>query len=208
MGRAKLAMAVLGSFQYSPVPEGIGVQAVAPIGSIHRPFRQQWKFGRAGALLACCAAAVLVALVGTIDNSETPSAPVLAMKDSLAAVQPDYLQRQNVPTPSNLAASAHTFLDTASGIMQDAKLHANDFQFSSSSSLAKTGREMQLTFAPSHEAPTLTPVLRTEGSKLAEENATTTEGAAKGGEEDATEGEGETATGEKKPKVLGATGKD
>ncbi len=45
----------------------------------------QWKLGRAGALVACCGAALLVALVGTVDNVATPAAPVLAMKASLAA---------------------------------------------------------------------------------------------------------------------------
>lgn len=140
-------------------------------------------------------------MAGTIDNAAAPRAQVMEIKDSLAAVQPDYLHRQDVPTSKNLAASAHSFIDTANGIIQDAKLHVSDFPLSSSSSLASSGREMQLTFAPAHPA-TLAPLLRTMegGSKLAETDANATDSkpaaeAAEGGEK-------------KEPKVLGATGKD
>eukprot|EP00961_Rhodomonas_salina_P025149 339005-Rhodomonas_salina.1 len=68
-------MAVLGSYnQYTPVPDASEVQAVAPRSRVDRSRGGQWKFGRAGALAACCGAAVLVALAGTIDNAAAPRA--------------------------------------------------------------------------------------------------------------------------------------
>uniref|UniRef100_A0A7S0V688 Transmembrane protein n=1 Tax=Hemiselmis tepida TaxID=464990 RepID=A0A7S0V688_9CRYP len=80
---------------------------------------------RAVTLLGTCmGAAALVALAGGLQRGgeQQPQQSELAV--SGLKLIPDFMHSQHERTTSDLAASAHSLMDTASGIMQDARSHA------------------------------------------------------------------------------------
>merc|ERR1711998_779022 len=107
---------------YEPIPSGS--QRVAPgqlLVDVNGARGSSGRRNRSVALLACCGAAALIALLGLAGRAPEERHISLSEKIAKMAVSahgPQPTQMEAAPKQStNLAASAHTFAETASGIM-------------------------------------------------------------------------------------------
>ncbi|EKX38181.1 hypothetical protein GUITHDRAFT_154784 [Guillardia theta CCMP2712] len=131
----------MGGAEYARIVD-VEVGAVAP-GTVflRSNGERSRKFGRASALIVCCAAAACVALLGGLGKVPQDALSISKIYTNKGEAASALANKQAL----KLAASANSLSSTAAGILQDARMHA-----SLSTGYRPTGaRETELSTAPS-----------------------------------------------------------